>query len=284
MTRVPHFLFLCVANAARSQMAEGLARAMFGSRAVVASAGSQPSRVHPMAIEVMSEVGIDLSGHRSKSVNEIDPASVDTVITLCADEVCPVWPGRIERIHWPLPDPADPTATSDQLRARFRATRDVIRRHLWELAAALPAHGITVDVARSDDHDAIAALITRSELPAAVVPVQFPDAYIVARRDGIVVGVAALEVCGDAGLLRSVAIAQSERGSGLGIVLTANRLHAARTASLRAVYLLTTTAATFFTRFGFAATPREAVPATMQVTPEFASLCPASATCMAVSI
>ena len=139
MTRVPHLLFLCVANAARSQMAEGLARAMFGSRAVVASAGSQPSRVDPMAIEVMNEIGIDISGHRSKSVDEIDPASVDTVITLCAEEVCPVWPGRFERMHWPLPDPADPRATPDQLRARFRATRDVIRRHLSGLAAALPA-------------------------------------------------------------------------------------------------------------------------------------------------
>ncbi|HEV7556325.1 MAG TPA: arsenate reductase ArsC, partial [Kofleriaceae bacterium] len=150
MTRVPHVLFLCVANSARSQMAEGLARSMFGSRAVVASAGSRPSRVHPMAIEVMSEIGIDISGHRSKPVDEIDPASVDTVITLCAEEVCPVWPGRLERAHWPLPDPVDPSATLDQLRGRFRAARDAIRRHLWELAAALPTPGITIDAPRSD--------------------------------------------------------------------------------------------------------------------------------------
>jgi arsenate reductase len=82
-------LFLCVANSARSQMAEGLARKLFGSRISVQSAGSEPSKVNPYAIEVMREVGVDLSAHSSKSVQTIDAASVGTVITLCAEEVCP---------------------------------------------------------------------------------------------------------------------------------------------------------------------------------------------------
>src|SRR3546814_9614205 len=91
MTRI---LFLCVANSARSQMAEGLTRYLLGDRATVMSAGSAPSRVNPYAVEAMAEIGIDISGHRSKSVDDIDPAEVDLVVTLCAEEDCPVLPGR----------------------------------------------------------------------------------------------------------------------------------------------------------------------------------------------
>ena len=125
-------LFLCVANSARSQMAEGLARAMFGDRAVVASAGSKPSRVNPYAIEVMREIGIDITTHRSKSVDDVDPASVDTVVTLCAEEVCPVFLGKARRLHWPIPDPAsdDPSLSREQTLSRFRLARDTIREKL----------------------------------------------------------------------------------------------------------------------------------------------------------
>src|SRR5688572_20610946 len=91
MSSPRRLLFLCVANSARSQMAEGLARSMLGAGVQVQSAGSKPSRVNPYAVEVMREIGIDIEGHFSKSVDDIDPASVDTVITLCAEEVCPVW-------------------------------------------------------------------------------------------------------------------------------------------------------------------------------------------------
>lgn len=134
----PSLLFLCVANSARSQMAEGLARQVFGDRATVQSAGSQPSRVNPYAIEVMTEVGADLASHSSKSVDTIDPASVDTVITLCAEEVCPVFLGHVRRIHWPIPDPAstDPTISREEMLQRFRTARDTIRGKLDAFAAA----------------------------------------------------------------------------------------------------------------------------------------------------
>jgi len=96
----PHsILFLCVANSARSQMAEGLARNLFGDEMRIQSAGSRPSRVNPFAIRVMAEVGIDISGHTSKSVDTISPDDVDLVITLCAEEVCPVFLGRAHRLH-----------------------------------------------------------------------------------------------------------------------------------------------------------------------------------------
>lgn len=132
-------LFLCVANSARSQMAEGLARAMFAPTVRVQSAGSKPATVNPYAIEVMREIGIDLSGHHSKSVDTIDPASVDLVITLCAEEVCPVFLGKVPRLHWPIPDPAsnDPTLTPEQMRQRFRTARDQIQERLEVLQDSL---------------------------------------------------------------------------------------------------------------------------------------------------
>jgi arsenate reductase len=132
---VTSILFLCVANSARSQLGEGLARQMFpGFR--IQSAGSRPSRVNPHAIEALAEKGIDASGHTSKPVSDIDPATVDLVITLCAEEVCPAFLGKAERLHWPIPDPAadsasgDPALTPEDLRARFRAARDEIARRL----------------------------------------------------------------------------------------------------------------------------------------------------------
>jgi thioredoxin type arsenate reductase len=277
-------LFLCVANSARSQMAEGLARAMFGNHARVQSAGSQPSRVNPNAIVVMSEAGIDITDHRSKSVDDIDPSTVTLVITLCAEEVCPVWPGHIERLHWGLPDPAtnDPSASSEAVLVRFRATRDEIRRRLIAFAASAPPDGISLAPPAADDLAVVEKLAGSSELPTAVVRDGFPAAYVVARRDGAIVGVAALERRGDAALLRTVAVAPSERGRGTGIALVANRVIAAREASVPAVYLLTTTAAPFFRRFGFARADRAAVPAAIQASPELAELCPSSATCMSI--
>ena len=132
----PSLLFLCVANASRSQLAEGLARMMFGDRVRVQSAGSEPSRVNPYAIEVMREIGGDLSGQTSKSVDTIDPSTVDVVITLCAEEVCPVFLGKVRRLHWPIRDPAssDPAIPRDEMLARFRAARDAIQAKLAAFA------------------------------------------------------------------------------------------------------------------------------------------------------
>lgn len=132
----PGLLFLCVANSARSQMAEGLARMIFVDEQLVQSAGSEPSVVNPYAIEVMLELDVDLTTHSSKSVHTIDPDTVDTVITLCAEEVCPVFLGKARRLHWPIPDPAsqDSSIPRQQMLARFRAARDTIREKIERLA------------------------------------------------------------------------------------------------------------------------------------------------------
>ena len=130
-TRAPrHILFLCVANSARSQMAEGIARSLAPRGVTVSSAGSKPSRVNPLAIRVLDEIGIDLRGHFSKSVENIPPDEVDVVITLCAEEECPVFLGTARRIHWGLPDPGGSGLGEEEKLQSFRDVRDELKRRL----------------------------------------------------------------------------------------------------------------------------------------------------------
>jgi len=134
-------LFLCVANSARSQLAEGIARALAPAGVAVWSAGSRPTCVRPEAITVLREIGIDISAQRSKAVADIPADEIDTVITLCAEEECPIFLGRARRLHWGLPDPAAAGgAEADRLTA-FRQVRDVLRRRLAALFALSPAAG-----------------------------------------------------------------------------------------------------------------------------------------------
>jgi arsenate reductase (thioredoxin) len=123
-------LFLCVANSGRSQMAEGIAKNLLGDQGFIQSAGSKPATVNPYSIKVLKEIGIDISKQYSKSVTDIDPSTVDTVITLCAEEECPVFLGKAERIHWPLPDPGKGTVMDEEKLKSFREVRDEISRRL----------------------------------------------------------------------------------------------------------------------------------------------------------
>jgi len=132
MTRI---LFLCVANSARSQIAEGLARALLPASVEVASAGSNPGRLNPESVAVMAEIGIDISGHYSKGLDAVAPTTADLIITLCADEICPYVPGRVRRLHWPIPDPG--TGAAETIRPSFRAARDDIRARIVALADEL---------------------------------------------------------------------------------------------------------------------------------------------------
>ena len=122
-----HILFLCVANSARSQMAEGIARSLAPRGVKVSSAGSSPASVHPQAIQALKEIGIDISCHRSKGLDSIDAGSVDAVITLCAEEICPVFPGKAFRVHWGLPDPSAAIGTEESRLNAFRTVRDELR-------------------------------------------------------------------------------------------------------------------------------------------------------------
>ncbi len=126
-------LFMCVANSARSQLAEGLARHLYRSRAQIKSAGSQPSMVNPFAVRTLNELGIDITRQFSKSVDDLSPefvTNLDYVITLCAEEVCPILVSKAKMLHWPLPDPARKNGTEEEQIECFRTTRDEIKKRL----------------------------------------------------------------------------------------------------------------------------------------------------------
>lgn len=130
-------LILCTGNSARSQMAEGLLRDMAGDRFEVESAGTIKSFVRPQAIEAMAELGIDITGHRSKALDEFIDQPFDYVITVCdnANESCPVFPGRSERIHWSFDDPAEAKGSEAEVLDSFRRIRDEIRARLDEFCS-----------------------------------------------------------------------------------------------------------------------------------------------------
>lgn len=137
MTKAKRVLILCTGNSARSQMAEGLLRSIGGNRFEVFSAGTHPSVVNPHAIEAMLEKGIDISRHRSKSVDEFAGQEFDYVITVCdnANENCPVFPGRTKRIHWSFEDPAAASGSEEEKLKVFRRVRDEIALRLDEFVA-----------------------------------------------------------------------------------------------------------------------------------------------------
>lgn len=132
-----NILFMCVANSARSQLAEGLAKRLFGANSRVESAGSQPGTVNPLAIQALAERNIDISRHHSKSFQDLPvdfTSRLDYVITLCAEEVCPFVVSDAKRLHWPLPDPARNQGTKTEQLDRFRQTRDVLMGRLQTFA------------------------------------------------------------------------------------------------------------------------------------------------------
>jgi arsenate reductase len=120
-------LFLCVANSARSQMAEGFARTMAPPGVAIYSAGSAPGGLNQYAVRVMAELGIDITGQRSKSTDEIPKGEIGTVVTLCAEEVCPVFPGNVRRFHWPVQDPVAAAGADEEIIVGFRRVRDQIK-------------------------------------------------------------------------------------------------------------------------------------------------------------
>ena len=136
----PTVLILCTGNSCRSHLAEGVLRAAAGDLVEVHSAGSQPAGyVHPKAIQVMKEIGLDISGHTSKHMNGFLDRKITTVITVCgnADQACPMFPGQVNRHHWGFDDPAHATGTEEEILKQFRRVRDEIRKVFEAYAAGL---------------------------------------------------------------------------------------------------------------------------------------------------
>jgi arsenate reductase len=140
MNDTPNILILCTGNSCRSQMAEGILRAAAGGMVAVHSAGSKPAGyVHPKAIQVLKEIGIDIAGQRSKRMDEFLNRKITTVITVCgaADAACPMFPGQVNRHHWGFDDPAHANGTEDEILAEFRRVRDQIQLVFEAYAAGL---------------------------------------------------------------------------------------------------------------------------------------------------
>lgn len=287
-------LFLCVANSARSQLAEGLARAKFGDRIRFQSAGSRPTKVNPFAIETMAEAKLDISDHLSKLVDEIDPDGIDLVVTLCAEEVCPAFLRPVRRLHWPIPDPASPTPLPDaEMRARFRVARRTINARLDALEAglALPPRTALMP-ATPDDRPELEALLTACKLPLEGLD----DArFVIARLDGELIGAAGVEQWAERGLLRSVAVAEAHRGAGIATALVADRIAWARSIltdyaadgtvtskAFASLSLLTLGAEGFFAKLGFTKVERSALPEPLTRSTQLAL--PACSTAVAMTL
>jgi arsenate reductase len=125
-------LFLCTGNSCRSQIAEGFAKKVLPKNMEIFSAGMEPKSVHPMAVKVMQEIGVDISHQKSKNISEIPIGEIDIVITLCGDaaERCPVFPGKVKRIHWELEDPAKVQGSKEEIIKIFQKVRDKIKSHI----------------------------------------------------------------------------------------------------------------------------------------------------------
>ena len=273
-----HLLFLCVANSARSQMAEGIARALAPATVKVSSAGSQPSRLNPLAVKALAEIGIDISSHASKGVGDV-PGDVDAVVTLCAEEVCPAWLGKATRLHWGLSDPAHAGATDAERLQAFREVRDELKRRLSAVFTQADAGAVRLAVASAAELDAVRALVARLNLPAEDVGLP-NQVFVTARTGDELVGCVGLERYGADALLRSLAVVPRMQGTGLGKRLYQEALAEAGRSGVRSLFLLTTTAAPFFAKAGFEVIDRALVPGLVAASPEFRSLCPASAVCM----
>lgn len=139
MSKPLNILFLCTGNSCRSQMAEGWTRYLAGDNVRVESAGIEAHGKNPRAIHVMQEENVDISGQESSIVSEAMLANADIVVTVCghADEQCPVLPPGVEKIHWPLSDPAKATGSEEEIMASFRATRDEVKTRVGKLLKAL---------------------------------------------------------------------------------------------------------------------------------------------------
>jgi protein-tyrosine-phosphatase/N-acetylglutamate synthase-like GNAT family acetyltransferase len=281
------YLFACVHNAGRSQMAAAwFNRLADPDDARAVSAGTAPgARVHPEVQAAMLEAGIDLSGATPRLLTDELAGQARLLVTMGCGEACPVVPG-LRREDWPLEDPKGKPldlvrAIRDDIRGRVRAL--LIREGIAQRLR--PPEAVTIARATADDLPAIAGLLARCQLPTADLTSGAPvPQFLLAREGDRLVGCIGLEPYAPLGLVRSLAVDPAHRHVGLGRQLWSQlRAHAAGL-GLTHLYLLTTTAEPMFARWGFLRLAREAAPAAIKQTAEYRALCPASAAFMQLAI
>jgi arsenate reductase len=271
-------IFACVHSAGRSQMAAAFFNRLADpSRASAMSAGTEPARqVHPEVVATMQEVGIDLRGATPRRLTPELASGSAWLVTMGCGEACPVVPG-VKREEWPLRDPKGQGADV------VRAIRNDVRDRVSAFVEREGYSGVTIEAADRDAVSAILAFLSTNGLPDAGLA-EHATELLVARRGGAIVGTAALEIYDRDALLRSVAVDEALRGTGLGQRLTRGALNRAKQRGVARVFLLTETAAGFFPKFGFTDIDRANVPHSIRGTVEFASACPASARVMRLEL
>jgi arsenate reductase len=279
------YLFACVHNAGRSQMAAAwFNRLADPDDARAISAGTEPgTRVHPEVQAAMQEVGVDLSGSVPRKLTDELAREATVLVTMGCGEACPVVPG-LRREDWPLEDPKGKPpevvrAIRDDIQARVRAllTREGIAQRVR------PPQPITIAAATAADLPAVQALLARCKLPTDDLPGDLSH-FFVAREGDRLIGSIGLEAHGAVGLLRSLAVDPAHRRQALSTRLWSQLRQHAADLHLTHLYLLTTTAEPLFARWGFLRLGREAAPTPIKATAEYRTLCPASAAFMQLAL
>jgi arsenate reductase (thioredoxin) len=281
------YLFACVHNAGRSQMAAAwFNRLADPARARAISAGTQPgTQVHPEVREVMKEVGIDLTDARPLRLTDELARGATMLVTMGCGEACPVVPG-LRRDDWPLEDP------KGQPLARVREIREEVRQRVQDLVrrdGLAPGVGDVVTAAAelsyrsasSELRPALEDLLRSCTLPVEDLPLDLQH-FVVATAGEQLVGCAGLDLLGEIALFRSLAVAPPWRGRGVARRLFEQTCSRAQHLGVRRLYLLTTSAQDLFARWGFTAVPRQSAPAAVQGTRQYRTLCSASAVVMSL--
>lgn len=257
-------------------MAEGLLRHYFGKKYEVFSAGTIPTQVNPYAIEVMSEIGIDISSQTSKHIDSMTNIHFDVAITVCdnARQSCPIVLCSEKTINWSFYDPAEAKGNKEEILESFRTVRDEIKRSIINHFCDIKI----MSAVESDNH-LIMQILKDNGLPYADIDTKKISLFL-AYKDSSVIGIAGIEQLGDVGLLRSSAIIGEFRNSGYGSLLLQLIEEEARMKGILTLYLLTESAQEFFKKNGFHFISREEVASCIRHTRQFSELCPCSAVCM----
>jgi amino-acid N-acetyltransferase len=281
-----HALILSRTNSALCQLTEGIARALAPRQVRISSAGVSGGRVDPLAKRVLAEISVNLADAHPKALEEVDTSDVQAILVVSEEDPTPPALREVLRVHWPLPDPAAGGGSEEERLARYRAVRNELRRRLIrvfarELAATAAPGGTTTSfgAASGGDLAAIKRLLVGSLLPSQDVGGAH-QRFIVATENGRLLGCAGLQVAGQDGLVRSMAVHWTRRNAGLGSRLHERLLFEATLAGVRTLYVVTTTAEDFFAGHGFKKVAANAVPPELQASEEFTAFVPGGSSVM----
>lgn len=281
-----HALILSRTHSALGQLAEGMARALAPRQVRISSAAPGRGRVDPLAKRVLAELSVGFADEHPKALDEVDTSDVQAILVVSEEDPTPTALRGVLRVHWPLPDPAAQGGTGEEKLARYRAVRNELRRRLIRVfarelvaTAATGATTITVGPASGGDLGAIKQLLAGSLLPSRDVGGAH-QRFIAASEGGRLIGCAGLQVAGQDGLVRSMAVHWTRRNAGLGSRLHERLLFEAVLAGVRTLYVVTSTAEDFFAGHGFRKIAPQAVPPELQASEEFTAFVPGGSTVM----